>query len=163
MTPLSPGELVYCEADICADSLGCHLCWHEQPIERAAPTTAFSIHLSQKLWTAFAARASVTTLQSSGVAGLRPGLRACIATGGGMVWRPVAKEADMMKDQSLHSKRSGTAKAATSKPALCQRAFPESQPHTVRAAISRLRKGGAKVLLDRRLRTPTCHFSSAEA
>ena len=29
------------------------------------------------------------------------------------------------------------------------------QPHTVRAAISRLRKGGAEVTLDRNLRTPT--------
>ena len=35
------------------------------------------------------------------------------------------------------------------------------QPHTVRAAISRLRKAGAVVTLDRSVRTPTCRIDSA--
>lgn len=35
------------------------------------------------------------------------------------------------------------------------------QPHTVRAAISRLRKVGAEVTLDRSLRTPTYRIDSA--
>ena len=35
------------------------------------------------------------------------------------------------------------------------------QPHTVRAAISRLRKGGAEVTLDRSVRTPTYRIDSA--
>ncbi len=34
------------------------------------------------------------------------------------------------------------------------------QPHTVRAAISRLRKGGAEVTLDRSARTPTYRIDS---
>ena len=34
------------------------------------------------------------------------------------------------------------------------------QPHTVRAAISRLRKGGAEVTLDRRARTTTYRIVS---
>ncbi len=35
------------------------------------------------------------------------------------------------------------------------------QPHTVRAAISRLRKDGIDVLLDRTTRTPSCRIGSA--
>ena len=35
------------------------------------------------------------------------------------------------------------------------------QPHTVRAAISRLRKAGAVVTLDRSIRTPTYRINSA--
>ncbi len=35
------------------------------------------------------------------------------------------------------------------------------QPHTVRAAISRLRKAGAVVTLDRSVRTPTYRIDSA--
>ena len=35
------------------------------------------------------------------------------------------------------------------------------QPHTVRAAISRLRKAGAEVTLDRSVRTPTYRIDSA--
>ncbi|SMX25758.1 DUF3489 domain-containing protein [Boseongicola aestuarii] len=35
----------------------------------------------------------------------------------------------------------------------------EWQPHTIRAAISRLRKSGAEVLLDRSRRTPTYRIS----
>ena len=35
------------------------------------------------------------------------------------------------------------------------------QPHTVRAAISRLRKGGAEVTLDRSARTPTYRIDFA--
>ncbi len=35
------------------------------------------------------------------------------------------------------------------------------QPHTVRAAISRLRKSGAVVMLDRSVRTPTYRIDSA--
>ena len=34
------------------------------------------------------------------------------------------------------------------------------QPHTVRAAISRLRKGGVAVTLDRNVRTPTYRIDS---
>ncbi len=36
------------------------------------------------------------------------------------------------------------------------------QPHTVRAAISRLRKAGAEVTLDRSVRTPTYRIHSAQ-
>jgi predicted ArsR family transcriptional regulator len=97
-----------------------------------------------------------------------------------MVRRPGSKETDMSDEQQNIGSRSRKARAATSKPKLSRKAQlvamlsrPRGasqkqlerglgwQPHSVRAAISVLRKGGAEVTLDRSGRTPTYHIDVA--